>query len=91
MVDEVQNSSRPPAKERTMASPSDPDTDATGQIQERLRPTFIRQSFPAFLRCVWSILWSSFRHPLTPTVIDWSTGRIVNEGEDSAARGASEG
>ena len=31
----------------------------------------------AFLRSVLVILWSCFRHPLTTTVVDLTTGKVV--------------
>jgi hypothetical protein len=37
----------------------------------------------AFLRAMWMIAWSSIRHPFTTTVIDLSTGKIV-QGERPA-------
>jgi hypothetical protein len=37
----------------------------------------------AYLRSMWLILWSAFRHPLTTTVIDLETGRIVPEEKEA--------
>jgi hypothetical protein len=31
----------------------------------------------AYLRAMWSIAWSAFRHPFKTTYIDASTGRVI--------------
>lgn len=33
----------------------------------------------AYLRSMWTILWSTFRSPFTVTMIDLSTGRVMEE------------
>ena len=43
------------------------------------RAEVIRKIGPrAYLRSVWAVLWNTFRHPFTTTVIDLSTGEAVN-------------
>ena len=31
----------------------------------------------AYLRTMWSLLWTAFRHPLTTTYIDATTGEVL--------------
>jgi hypothetical protein len=40
-------------------------------------PTVIRVGFVPYLRAMWNIFWSSFRHPTKTTEIDLKTGRVV--------------
>ncbi len=37
----------------------------------------VRVSPAAYLRAVWSLLWSAIRHPLSDTTIDLCTGRVL--------------
>jgi hypothetical protein len=48
-------------------------------LKEERPPGVYRQSFWAYLRCMWSLTWTAFRHPLQTTVIDWSTGRVMSD------------
>jgi hypothetical protein len=49
--------------------------------EEPRSPTVVRQNFVAYTRCMWSLLWTAFRHPFTTTVIDWSTGKVLSDEE----------
>lgn len=31
----------------------------------------------AYLRSIWTVIWTAFRHPFSTTYIDLSTGKIV--------------
>jgi hypothetical protein len=42
-------------------------------------PKVVRIPVSGYLRSIWTLFWSSLRHPLTATAIDLSTGRVVNE------------
>lgn len=34
-------------------------------------------SWGAYLRTVWSVLWTAFRHPWSTTIIDARTGKVL--------------
>lgn len=40
----------------------------------------IRVSPQAYLRAMWNLFWSSIRHPLSDTVIELKTGRVLTAG-----------
>jgi hypothetical protein len=42
-------------------------------------PEHIRIGFQAYLRSMWTLLWTAFRYPFTTTVIDLSTGKRLAE------------
>ncbi len=64
------------------------------QKPEEYRPTSaaaVRQDFAAYVRCMWSLLWTAFRHPFKATVIDWSTGQVLSDTEATKALRSADG
>jgi RNA polymerase sigma-54 factor len=58
-----------------------PLSPPTASTQEAIvpSPTVVTQIGPmAYLRSVWTVIWSAFRHPLSTTLIDLSTGEAVH-------------
>jgi hypothetical protein len=40
-------------------------------------PIVIRVGFLAYLRTMWSLLWTALRHPTRTTYIDAATGKVL--------------
>lgn len=40
-------------------------------------PRLPRITLWSFLRTMWAVLWTAFRHPLTTTLIDPYTGKVL--------------
>ena len=51
--------------------------------EESDEPIIVHVSAFAFLRTMWSLLWTAFRHPLTTTHIDVATGKVLDTYEET--------
>lgn len=51
------------------------DASLDRRAGQRRRPVYIPPA--AYLRTIWAILWTTFRHPLTTTLIDVTTGKVL--------------
>jgi hypothetical protein len=59
----------------SVAVPQGSDRPATCDDNEE--PVIIHVGAVAFLRTMWSLFWTAFRHPLTTTYVDVATGEVV--------------
>ena len=50
---------------------------ANGPPTSPVPPVVIRVGFVAYLRTMWSLLWTAFRHPMSTTYIDVKTGKVL--------------
>lgn len=64
---------------------SEVEMEGEEAMADEFTPTSIYISPLAFLRTMCAIAWSAFRHPLTTTVIDLSTGKVISPEEDGRA------
>ena|SRR5437868_4538090 len=53
---------------------STPEQDQSS-LEDRQHRVYISPG--AYLRGMWSLLWTAFRHPLTTTYIDATSGRVL--------------
>jgi len=59
-----------------------PDNTATSipkgtQDETEDQPAVLRIGPVAYLRTMWALLWTAFRHPFTTTYIDATTGKVL--------------
>ena len=52
------------------------------ESEEGDEPVHIHVGAPAFLRTMWSLFWTAFRHPLSTSYIDVATGEVVEPADD---------
>ena len=71
----------PEPDKRAAANPGTPQLDAGTAIQSD-EPIVVHVSAVAYLRTMWSLLWTAFRHPLTTTYIDAATGEVIDGYEE---------
>jgi len=58
--------------------PEGPSVSWAGITSED-EPEHIRIGLGAYLRSMWTLLWTAFRHPFTTTVVDLTTGKRLAE------------
>jgi hypothetical protein len=63
-----------------IAIPQTSDRPSADQVDDE--PIVIKIGAVAFLRTMWSILWTAFRHPMTTSYIDVTTGEVVEPYEN---------
>jgi hypothetical protein len=51
-------------------------------LAESEETMIIHVSLAAYLRTMWSLLWTAFRHPFTTTYIDATTGKVLDRYEE---------
>ena len=56
--------------------------DRSAKVDESIEPIVIRVGFIPFVRTMWALFWTAFRHPMTTTYIDVATGNVVQPDED---------
>ena len=53
-------------------------------LAESEETMILHVTFLAYLRTMWSLLWTAFRHPFTTTYIDAATGKVLDRYEEEA-------
>lgn len=66
-----------PDKRPLDAVPGPESGDRARPSESSEEPIIIHVSAFAYLRTMWSLLWTAFRHPLTTTYIDVVTGEVL--------------
>ena len=54
-----------------------------GTFEESDAPLIIHVGAAAFVRTMWSLFWTAFRHPFSTTFIDAATGEVLDPFEEA--------
>jgi hypothetical protein len=75
----------PEPDKRPLASVARPhESGRLATVAESEETMIIHVSALAYLRTMWSLLWTAFRHPFTTTYIDAATGKVLDRYEEEA-------